>query len=679
MTTRDSRLPPSRPSSAREPTQSLSIAPDDPSHPSLAVGTSDVSREERTKIESPGARNKTPLPERPGNRPPPVPERADDPQQQIGHVLGTYKLVELLGKGGMGYVYRAEHVKLGREVALKLLRADYARRRDAVLRFFQEAKTVNRVRHRNIVDVTDFVELDDGTTFIIMELLRGQSLGKWARTGIDLPRALAVLVQICDGLGAAHAVGVIHRDLKPDNVIVVPTSDGAEMVKLLDFGVAKLLNRDDEDIGFQTAAGSVIGTPAYMSPEQAGGMAIDHRSDIYSLGAIMYELFCGQPMFRGRSFGEYVRKHLTEIPVPPRQTEHGASMDPRLEALILKSLAKDPNERFSHILELRDGLLHMLGAVDATPPHSYPGAIQSGMRPAPQLPTTQLPPHMLPLPAPAMVTTVPTPQSSMHSGTQSQQSLPPAVLYSQYPQMGQMGITMMPEQAPGAPWWLWFLGGAFAVGLGILGAVWYAGRGDEPAPAPSPVATPQPATVTPETAPAADPAKPEIVELRFDSLPKAGVYAEGHSAELCRTPCSFDVNLTDGGSKDSRRFVVRADGYKDKTVDVDLTGTQRDYSVTLDQLEPPAVATEPTTPTTPAETEQTPKASHVRTKVVHKHTDKAEPEHADKTDKPTETAEKPEKPEDKPADKPVETKKPTTTDKPIDSTETLDPFHRHNP
>src|SRR4029434_2023929 len=124
---------------------------------------------------------------------------------------------------------------------------------------------------------------------------------------------------------------------KPDNVIIVPTSDGAELVKLLDFGVAKLLNRDDEDVGFQTAAGSVIGTPAYMSPEQAGGMEIDARSDIYSLGAIMYELFCGQPMFRGRSFGEYVRKHLTELPTLPRATPGGAQIDPRLEAAILQS------------------------------------------------------------------------------------------------------------------------------------------------------------------------------------------------------------------------------------------------------------------------------------------------------------------------------------------------------
>ena len=347
----------------REQTQSLQLEIDDAqreSHASLAVGTHG---DERTRVESPSARNAPP-----SSKPPPLPSRSpDDPDIRIGQTFGTYKLLELLGKGGMGYVYRAEHTKLGREVALKLLRADYAKRRDAVNRFFQEAKTVNRVRHRNIVDVTDFVELDDGTTFIIMEYLRGQSLGTWARSSIDLARALAVLVQICDGLGAAHAVGVVHRDLKPDNVIVVPATDGAEMVKLLDFGVAKLVNRDDEDVGFQTQAGSVIGTPAYMSPEQAGGMQVDQRSDIYSLGAIMYELFCGQPLFRGRSFGEYVRKHLTENPVPPHQTPGGTGINPNLEALILRCLAKEPNKRFGHILELRDGLLHLLGGATTNP------------------------------------------------------------------------------------------------------------------------------------------------------------------------------------------------------------------------------------------------------------------------------------------------------------------------
>src|SRR5512138_3146161 len=226
MTTRDPRSRDSRADSPfgsgsqRDPTQSLSVEPDEePSHPSLALGTHEAHGEEFTKAESPGARSKTPMPAEVavpirgsgGQRPPPMPRRLpDDADERVGHTLGSYRVVELLGKGGMGYVFRAEHVKLGREVALKLLRSDYSRRRDAVARFFQEARTVNRVRHRNIVDVTDFVELEDGTTFIIMEFLRGQSLGKWARTGIDLPRALAVLVQICDGLGAAHAVGVVH-------------------------------------------------------------------------------------------------------------------------------------------------------------------------------------------------------------------------------------------------------------------------------------------------------------------------------------------------------------------------------------------------------------------------------------------------------------------------------------
>ncbi|HSN29637.1 MAG TPA: serine/threonine-protein kinase [Kofleriaceae bacterium] len=656
MTTRDPRSrPPAAPDpgGVRERTQSLQIEIDDAvrdSHPSLAVGTSDSPR---TKIESPSGRNKTPQPRdpRPGTKPPPVPDRAgEDPEARIGAVLGTYRLAELLGKGGMGYVYRAEHVKLGREVALKLLRGDYARRRDAVLRFFQEAKTVNRVRHRNIVDVTDFVELDDGTTFIIMEFLRGQSLGKWARTGIDLPRALAVLVQICDGLGAAHAVGVVHRDLKPDNVIVVPTSDGAEMVKLLDFGVAKLVNRDDEDVGFQTAAGSVIGTPAYMSPEQAGGMIVDHRSDIYSLGAIMYELFTGQPMFRGRSFGEYVRKHLTEMPVPPRQTEGGAHIDERLEALILRSLAKDPNERFNHILELRDGLLHMLGGIETHPP-GYASLVQSAVRPA--LMTTQLPPHMLPLPAPAMATTVPTPPHASAMASQPN----PALLYSQYTQQ-----PVAPVEVSRTPLWLWLVGAAVAIGGGVAGALWYANREPaEPAPAAQPAPV-QMATTTAPPAPTVDPAQPappQLVELRFDSLPSAGVFADGHSAELCHTPCNYTFDVKDGAK---RTLVVRADGYRDKSIDVDLASDKREFSVTLEREAEAPVEAE-TTPTTS-------KKSHAT------HATK----HATKTEEKAVEA----KTEEKPAETKVETPPPPppadTTKKPddkIDPADTHDPFRRH--
>ena len=683
MTTRDPRSrAPKRPSSAggRDPTQSLSLPPeedayhDEDSHPSLALGTADAHREERTKVESPNARSRTPVPVAPqgkSSKPPPLPRGGTEEPERIGTSLGSYRVLELLGKGGMGYVYRAEHVKLGREVALKLLRSDYARRRDAVARFFQEARTVNRVRHRNIVDVTDFVELDDGTTFIIMEFLRGQSLGKWARTGIDLPRALAVLVQICDGLGAAHQVSVVHRDLKPDNIIVVPTSDGAELVKLLDFGVAKLLNRDDEDIGFQTAAGSVIGTPAYMSPEQAGGMVIDARSDIYSLGAIMYELFCGQPMFRGRSFGEYVRKHLTEMPVPPRATEQGRGIDPALELVILKCLEKDPNQRFSSIVELRDALLGMLGGMETHPP-GFVSLNLSGVRPLPPAMPGIAPsaaavaPTMVPQMLPTMVPQQPMISSQPTPGVQSHPSL---AYYTNAGYSQMMLPTPPPVQV--TPWWVWFVGGALAVGLGIAAAVWYASRASSKTV--DAVAQAEPAQTVQATP--IDPAsqKPQFVELRFDSLPSGGVYAEGQSAELCTTPCATKLDLKDGGSTERRAFVVKAPGYKDGRIDVDLTGTQHEFKITLDreatvtEVKPPedkpVVADNPDDKPDKA---GKPGKSGKIVKAVKK------PKEEEKEVKPLPTFQGDDKPEAVDGKKADPVKKPEK----IDATETIDPFNR---
>lgn len=666
MTTRDPRSRPPYPSDTqgaqRDPTQSLQIDPEDgdePSHPSLALGTAEArAREERTKIESPNARVRTPPPPRPVTRPPPIPKNVDDPDNRTGSVLGSYRVLELLGKGGMGYVYRAEHVKLAREVAIKLLRSDYARRRDAVYRFIQEARTVNRIRHRNIVDIPDIVELEDGTTFIVMEFLRGMSLGKWARTGVDLPRALAVLVQICDGLSAAHAVSVVHRDLKPDNVIVVPTDDGAELVKLLDFGVAKLLNRDDEDIGFQTAAGSVIGTPAYMSPEQAGGMAIDHRSDIYSLGAIMYELFCGQPMFRGRSFGEYVRKHLTEMPVRPRLTPAGAEIDERLEALIMRCLEKEPSARFGQIAELRDALLMMLGSMETHPPASL-SLTASGVRPPP-MPT---------LPS-APIARMPTPGHASQPGMTHSSSGYYVQHGGQYSQI----VGLPPPPAAPTPWWVWMVGGAVAVAIGVGAAVFLTGRTDsQPAPVAA-KAPPKPAEPTPTVAPPVAPptvaqptitptvTEPQQIEVRFDSLPSGGVYADGKSAELCRTPCAFNIDLADGGPADKRTYIVKAAGYDDGVVLVDLTTSQREFSITLAQRGGPVAAG---------------------------------PTKIGKASKPGKTGKLVEKPAEKPAEKPPTkptdvnlldpdkedptAKKPRKTDDELDPSHTLDPFSRKRP
>jgi len=287
--------------------------------------------------------------------------------EMLGAVLGSYRILSLIGEGGMGRVYMAEHVKLGRKVALKLLRPEYAVKRDAVARFFQEARAVNQIGHENIVDITDFVELDTGETYIIMELLIGEDLADIQRKGdqpIPLHRAMQISLQVCDALEAAHKTGIIHRDLKPDNIFIVNDNNKRDFAKLLDFGVAKLLGGEDEQDGWKTAVGSVIGTPAYMSPEQASGIPVDHRSDIYSLGAILYELFTGHPVFRAKSFGEFVVKHMNHDPIPPRELADAPSIPTALEAVILRCLEKDPARRYQSVAELREDLARATATVE---------------------------------------------------------------------------------------------------------------------------------------------------------------------------------------------------------------------------------------------------------------------------------------------------------------------------
>lgn len=305
------------------------------------------------------------------------PQRAVTPRQSLLHasqtrddmegtVLGSYQIISVIGEGGMGRVYLAEHVLLSRKVALKLLRPEYAVKRDAVQRFFKEAQAVNKIGHENIVDITDCVELETGETFIIMELLQGSDLGDIMRQEarpMPLPRAMNIALQICEALDAAHREGVIHRDLKPDNIFIVNSGNKKDFVKLLDFGVAKLLGEPGDKDAWQTAAGSVIGTPAYMSPEQASSLPVDFRSDIYSLGAILYELFTGQPVFRAKSFGEYVVKHMNDEPVPPRDLVNSPKIPAALESIILRCLEKDPNRRYASVQEIREDLIRAFASV----------------------------------------------------------------------------------------------------------------------------------------------------------------------------------------------------------------------------------------------------------------------------------------------------------------------------
>jgi serine/threonine-protein kinase len=268
-------------------------------------------------------------------------------------VIDRYRLLDKLGEGSMGVVYRAQHTLLDdRVVAIKLLYRHLAHDPATVGRFFREAKATSQLRNPHIVEVTDFGTAPGGDTFLVMEYLEGLSLRDVLTKEpiLALPRAVDIVEQIADGLHAAHEHGTVHRDLKPDNVVLVQR-DGAERVKLLDFGIAQLSEYKDARL---TQTGIVLGTPGYMSPEQASGDPVDHRTDIYALGTILYEMLVGQCPFQGNTAREVLVRKLTR-PVPiPRQLRPEISLS--VEAVILHALERKPELRPANVLQLVDEL-----------------------------------------------------------------------------------------------------------------------------------------------------------------------------------------------------------------------------------------------------------------------------------------------------------------------------------
>jgi len=276
----------------------------------------------------------------------------------VGTRLEKYKVTALLGEGGMGKVYEAEHTMLGRRVAIKMLRREYSTNQGAVQRFFTEARAVNRIAHPNIVEITDFFQEDEGDNYYIMELLEGISLDREIdrEKGLAPKRMVHIGKQVCDALGVAHEAGIIHRDLKPENVYLTRRGDERDVVKLLDFGVAKLLDRHGESVQ-TTKAGAILGTPEYMAPEQAAAKPVDARTDIYALGAILYEMATGRPPFRSKGIAELLVMHLTVPPTSPHELDDlRYPIWPSLERVILRCLAKDPDERFQTMTELKKAL-----------------------------------------------------------------------------------------------------------------------------------------------------------------------------------------------------------------------------------------------------------------------------------------------------------------------------------
>jgi serine/threonine protein kinase len=277
---------------------------------------------------------------------------------RVGQVIGSYRIISLLGEGGMGFVYLAEHQKLGRKVALKMLRSEYANSPQVVRRFFAEAKAVNKISHEHIVEITDFIENDHGDNYFIMEYLKGTSLADaLEHEQLPLERSLGIAAQTCSALAAVHEADIVHRDLKPDNIFLTERGGRRDFVKLLDFGIAKLLESDVSVPLQQTAAGVIMGTPEYMSPEQACGHPVDYRTDIYSLGVILYELTTGRKPFAASTFGEMIVSHTTEIPTAPAELEGLPHPVPtELNDLILECLAKAPEDRPQSTREIEERL-----------------------------------------------------------------------------------------------------------------------------------------------------------------------------------------------------------------------------------------------------------------------------------------------------------------------------------
>jgi hypothetical protein len=263
----------------------------------------------------------------------------------IGRTVGNYVIRAQVGEGGMGIVYVAEHPQISRRVAVKVLHPGNDRAPELVHRFFTEARAASDIRNEHIVDVLDFGQLPDGSPYLVMEWLEGQSL---AALLLDVPvlapaRAARIVRGVTQALRAAHGKGVVHRDLKPDNVFLVPRDSDPDFVKVLDFGIAKLVAAGASST-FQTQTGAIMGTPAYMSPEQCrGAKEIDHRSDIYSVGVMAYQMLTGRLPFAADSLGELLFKHLGETPVAPEAIV--PSLPAGLSAIIERALAKEPDKR----------------------------------------------------------------------------------------------------------------------------------------------------------------------------------------------------------------------------------------------------------------------------------------------------------------------------------------------
>lgn len=294
----------------------------------------------------------------------------------VGQVFAErYVIDSVLGLGGMSIVYKATHKLMNRTVAIKMLKKKLMEDVLLLERFRVEAQAASSLNHQNIITIYDFGVTWDNEPYLVMDCLDGESLDDLIERSGPLPvqRALPIFKQICDGLDAAHKKGIIHRDLKPANVVLLKNEDGSDLIKLVDFGIAKVVPQEGQQGQRLTQTGELFGSPIYMSPEQCQGRALDARSDLYGLGCLMYEVLVGSPPFIGQSFLETLNMHVNDVAKPLSEAAPKAEIPLELEQVIMQCMAKEPTDRFNSAAEIRD----FLSAISV----NMPGGAGDGTRP----------------------------------------------------------------------------------------------------------------------------------------------------------------------------------------------------------------------------------------------------------------------------------------------------------
>ncbi len=485
------------------------------------------------------------------------------PDRLVGTtLLDRYYVEKKLGEGGMGAVYLAHHTTLEKKLALKVLHAEFSRKPDLVERFLLEAKAASRIRHENVIDISDFGTTPEGSVFFAMEFLEGKDLhevlarAKLQGQRVPWERTRPIFLQVCAALAAAHEKGIVHRDLKPENIYLVEWLGHKDFVKLLDFGIAKVteVSDDDEEARKLTRTGMLFGTPEYMSPEQARGDKVDHRSDVYAMGCILFQMVTGAVPFETDNFMGILSLHLTE-PVPEVSPEALAAIGapPALVSVIERALVKDRDQRFQSVTELADAVR---AADQGVAVESPPVVAESA--------GSHLSPHL----------------ASRARGADGGHG--PLGPHKRTQWTGSIRLdedTPTPEPTGGkkAGWLIGGLVGAVAIGAVVFLLVRGGGEGAAPAPAeptgPAEVEAPLPATIN----------------LVLESQPVGATVIDQKTGEsLGTTPFEFSMP----GSLEPRRIRFTLAGYQDKLIEFVPSDDIR-YTIELKKLAAGAAQSEP--------------------------------------------------------------------------------------